>query len=287
MPPPPVQVTWRIQGSIAGKPCLMTYDPGAGVTIQKHGFLGTSAPPLLPSALSARGAFVDDSDSSKLLGPRVVHMSFGGPALLVHVFEANIHSDCLLGADFVAAHVLRVEHGVDGDRLVLRDGQTVQMTRVTTPVPQHPVSVRVVAVERVVIGAGECVNVAVSAKGCDIINDGVDGVSSPSPSQGPEGGGFGAPQPGVSVALPTLVGVAAEGFVHSSQRAKGTNDRPLLTDVRSVTGMECSAGTVSLPPGLETTSTLLAGEDGRLLVCVRNTSARRRVCVAVLAPRAV
>ncbi len=94
--------------------------------------------------------------------------------------------------------------------------------------------------------AGECCNVAVSAKGCDVINDGVVGVSAVCQSQGPETGERGAPQPDVTVTPATLVGVAAEGFVHSSQRAKGTNVRPLLTDVRFVTGTVVTVTPVNL-----------------------------------------
>ncbi|KAK3923580.1 UPF0291 protein GK1331 [Frankliniella fusca] len=145
-------VTWEVRGSLDGKPCQFTFDPGAAVTIVKTGFVKTGNTTLRPSALHARGAFDAPNASSALLGPRSAVVSLGGPALTVHVFEGAITSSCLLGADFVAAH----------DTLVLRDGQSVRMTRTTTPIPDTSVSVRVVAAQRVVVGAGDVVGVAVS-----------------------------------------------------------------------------------------------------------------------------
>lgn len=255
------------------------FDPGAVLTLLRQGFLSAPKPSLPPVPLNVHGAFVDPSahtGGSTLFGPRTVAVSLGGPPVVAHVFEAETHDECLLGADFVAAHVKHFD--VDKNLLTLSDGQHVTMTRSTAPVPTAGINVRVVAAKSVTVPPGEVVYVAVSAKGCDVIGSDVAKAPPSSRSQGP-GPGEDDPRDTLARTLPlTLVGQAVgDGLVppHRGFRRAGldTGLPPApddqLAGVRNVRGP-------ALPRGLEVKSSLMAAGNGTMAVAVYNPGIRPR-----------
>ncbi|KAK3921274.1 Retrovirus-related Pol polyprotein from transposon 412 [Frankliniella fusca] len=237
-------------------------------------------PPLQPSGLRARVAIMSCNDSSDLLGPRLVRLSLGGSSINFHVFEADTHDDCLLGADFVAAHVRTFD--VAKDELILRDGRRIRMTRSSVPVPRQPVSVRVVSAERVVVPAGAEISVAVSVVGCDVVGRGVGVASASSRSHGPEDERRVVTQPTAQAFPPHLVGLAVgEDSVRRRervppQRSNSSDAQLLLAGICTVSGIDCTAHRVQLPPGLEVMSSLMAGDNAEVVVTVRNTGTHPR-----------
>ncbi|KAK3911198.1 Gag-pol polyprotein [Frankliniella fusca] len=237
-------------------------------------------PPLQPSGLRARVAIMSCNDSSDLLGPRLVRLSLGGSSINFHVFEADTHDDCLLGADFVAAHVRTFD--VAKDELILRDGRRIRMTRSSVPVPRQPVSVRVVSAERVVVPAGAEISVAVSVVGCDVVGRGVGVASASSRSHGPEDERRVVTQPTAQAFPPHLVGLAVgEDSVRRRervppQRSNSSDAQLLLAGICTVSGIDCTAHRVQLPPGLEVMSSLMAGDNAAVVVTVRNTGTHPR-----------
>ena len=159
------RVTWQIEGTLFDKPCVHILDTGAEFTIAQ---LGIMSAPVRESHIQMRQA-ERSADGAPLYGPRDVTLGLDGYTMTVPMFEANIHEQCLLGLDFVTAHVASVD--VERDQLILTQqhgGRRVQMTRITRPVEVTPASLWVQCAQRTVIPANSEVCVTVTVSNCDL-----------------------------------------------------------------------------------------------------------------------
>ncbi len=149
---------------MSGKPCRFLVDQGATLTVLRRGLL-PDPPPASP-ALRMRNAG-SAAPLPGLYGPRRVQLSLHNTTIAMQVYEGEIHDDCLLGGDFIAAYVETLE--IATDTMVLRDGGArVPMTRVTTPPHETELSMRVETLARTVIRPGTSQPVAVHIKGCGV-----------------------------------------------------------------------------------------------------------------------
>ncbi|KAK3921822.1 Retrovirus-related Pol polyprotein from transposon 412 [Frankliniella fusca] len=259
--------------------------------------------------MQAQGAF-ENAASTVLRGPRPVTAVLDGNELSIACFEGPIHEECLLGGDFVAAHVTAVD--VQGDRLLLRNGGVVPLTRVSTPAAAISAVLEVHCDHSTVVAPHSSAIVSVSVSGRDFFGMPADGhpcalpvapelaILGPRGEAALVGGGGGAGQrdapcgpvgalrdaPCGPVGAP---GDAACGPVGTPREAAcgpvGTSGEhacgpAVASGSRSgapvrVLRTRCASLPADLPPGLAVTSTLLADADGRaLVVTVRNDADR-------------
>ncbi|KAK3915792.1 Retrovirus-related Pol polyprotein from transposon 412 [Frankliniella fusca] len=259
--------------------------------------------------MQAQGAF-ENAASTVLRGPRPVTAVLDGNELSIACFEGPIHEECLLGGDFVAAHVTAVD--VQGDRLLLRNGGIVPLTRVSTPAAAISAVLEVHCDHSTVVAPHSSAIVSVSVSGRDFFGMPADGhpcalpvapelaILGPRGEAALVGGGGGAGQkdaPCGPVGAPRdapcgPVGAprdAACGPVGAPREAAcgpvGTSGEhacgpAVASGSRSgapvrVLRTRCASLPADLPPGLAVTSTLLADADGRaLVVTVRNDADR-------------
>lgn len=162
-------MSWLISGAVGGVPCRYLLDTGAEFTILQRGLLPLQPLSSQSPVIQAAGAFVKDGSAS-LYGPRFAFLDIGGVRIPMNVYEADIHDQCLLGGDFVAAHVARFDPQSDDLRLHTPAGpRRVPVTRVTRPshVNTTSASLRVCALHAVTVPPKSEVFVTVSVSNCD------------------------------------------------------------------------------------------------------------------------
>ena len=289
------QVTWEIDGLLDDRPCTYTFDPGAVFTISQRGLLPapTNPSPNVRMRQAEKGTAL-----TPLYGPRAVNITVGGCRVPTLLFEGDIHEQCLLGADFVASQVKTLD--VDNDLLILKGenaGQPVKMRRVVKQVEALSSTLRVECSQLTVVPPHTEMVVPIVISGCDIWDGGIGdsgaggatGWSSAPAGDGPPG----HPSPGLSSA-PDGDGLPC----HSSRGSSSVPDEDGLPsrratataasrDIISVRRTACIALPVSLPPGIQIASPVLAGDNRSMVVRVRNVTAhpktlKRKMCLTRL-----
>ncbi|KAK3921826.1 Retrovirus-related Pol polyprotein from transposon 412 [Frankliniella fusca] len=164
LPPPRLlpRVSWHVDGLVSGKPCRFVIDQGACLTVLKRGILPEDTE--ASTAVCLRNAHAA-APLGKLFGPRRVTLSLQRATVPVFVYEADINDDCLLGGDFIAAHVRTLD--IDNDVMRLRVGdEAVQLTRQTAQPSAKELSFRVETVSRAVLQPGVSTLLPVTVRRC-------------------------------------------------------------------------------------------------------------------------
>lgn len=160
-------MSWLIHGAVGDVPCRYLLDTGAEFTILQRGLLPAETLPPQSPVLRAEGAFAKGG-SSFLYGPRLAVFDIGGVRIPVNVYEADIHDQCLLGGDFVAAHVASFVPESDDLRLRTPNGpRRVPIQRVAHPVHTTTATLRVCAQHAVTIPPHSELLIPVSVSNCD------------------------------------------------------------------------------------------------------------------------
>ncbi|KAK3927231.1 Retrovirus-related Pol polyprotein from transposon 412 [Frankliniella fusca] len=156
------RVSWHVDGLVSGKPCRFVIDQGACLTVLKRGILPEDTE--ASTAVCLRNAHAA-APLGKLFGPRRVTLSLQRATVPVFVYEADINDDCLLGGDFIAAHVRTLD--IDNDVMRLRVGdEAVQLTRQTAQPSAKELSFRVETVSRAVLQPGVSTLLPVTVRRC-------------------------------------------------------------------------------------------------------------------------
>ena len=299
------RVSWLVDAHVGATRCRCLLDTGAEYTIVRRGLLppdpGAPDRPLL----QAQGPFARDGVAS-MYGPRLITITIEDVALPMHVYEADTWDDCLLGGDFVAAHVERFDPGLD--RMFLRGGggsRSVALERVTRPAHGIAATLRVCSLGPVTIPAHTEILVPVRVSNCgkwqpspeapapqscstsclspcDLANhSGLGGGSHGTPVGGPPpvpespseecSMAVGRPTVGTAVGRSTVgmaVGRSTEEMtVGRSTEGPAPQPPPPDTDsIVRVSRTRCAAVPVTLPSGLAAAGTLLLDEDGETLL---------------------
>ncbi|KAK3924610.1 Retrovirus-related Pol polyprotein from transposon 412 [Frankliniella fusca] len=242
-------------------------DLGASLTVLKRGLLPDPAP--LSSTLAMRNA--DKTlPLSGLYGPRRVVITFQSVSVPVMVYEGDVHDDCLLGGDFIAAYVQSVD--IDGDSMILRDGGVrIPLARVTTP-SSAPAAVcaRVEVFAGTVVPPRSSLPVPVRVRGCEVLGCRRVGPTLPD-----------------SDGLATHAGREGRGRCTIPPEPSAACDLPYLQrqeeeDTTVLCGVEVEIAPVALCKGTYVSPQLLA-DDGELCLMVHNYTdqpARLPACVA-------
>ena len=290
------RVSWYVRGTVFNRPCKFVVDKGAVLTIVRRGLIkgAVQASP----AVRMRNAGTD-APPAALYGPRRVSFEFQGVLVRMSVYEADIHEDCLLGGDFIAAHVRQFDY--DTDTMVLRDGdKRVQLTRETRqPEAEYPaLSVRVQTVSRMVLQPRTVHYVPVTVRDIDLCGLGEEDptqvtsaapgepalVTSAAPGEGDRGDRTRQVSPG-----PDMDGLATHSCREGCGQPSASAPLPPPADetiysVRALRTEVSPSGDLKL--GLCVSDELLTVND-KLYIQVANLSNKRRIlkrssCVAEL-----
>ena len=159
----------KIVGGGAASARRPRLDPGAVFTIGRRGVqpVPSRPSPNVRMRQAGRGTAL-----APLYGPIQVDLTLAGSTVPFHIFEGDIHEECLLGADFVAHCVKSFD--VERDQLILKDelgGHHIQMRRRTRQLQALAATLRVECEERTLIPERSEVYIPVTVADCDIWNN--------------------------------------------------------------------------------------------------------------------